>query len=130
VGPVTINAGTLALDAGGALNPGNAVTLAGGALAMGSHSNAVGTLTLTADSTLLLGAGHLAFAASQDTVWTDGRTLTVVGELGTRSVRMGADATGLTPAQLAAITYNGASVRLTSRGYLSPHSRGTLIQIR
>ena len=130
VGPVTINAGTLVLDAGGALNPSNAVTLAGGALAMGSHSNAVGTLTLTADSTLLLGAGHLAFAASQDTVWTDGRTLTVVGELGTRSVRMGTDATGLTPAQLAAITYNGASVRLTSRGYLSPHSRGTLIQIQ
>lgn len=42
VGPVTVAAGTLALDAAGALNAGNALILAGGALAMGSHSNAEG----------------------------------------------------------------------------------------
>ena len=129
-GPVTINAGTLALDAAGALNPSNTVTLAGGTLAMGSHSNAVGTLALAANSTLLLGAGHLAFAASQDTVWTNGCTLTLVGELGARSVRIGTGTTSLTPVQLAAITYNGKSVRLTSLGYLSPHSGATIISLR
>lgn len=129
-GPVTVAAGTLALDAAGALNAGNALILAGGALAMGSHSNAVGTLTLAADSALVLGEGHLAFAASQGAAWTNGCTLTLVGTLGARSVRVGTDSASLTPAQLAAITCDGKSVRLTSQGYLSPHSRGTLVLLQ
>ena len=130
VGPYTVAAGTLALASSGALNVSNSVTLSGGTLAMGAVTNACGTLTLGADSTLALGGGALAFADSSAAAWTNGCTLTLTGTLGAETVRVGTNDTALTATQLAAFLYNGHRMRLRPDGYLAEALRGTLLRVR
>ena len=129
-GPYTIAAGTLALAANGALNASNDVALSGGTLAMGAVTNTVGTLTLSADSTLALGTGELAFADSRAVTWPVGADLTLTGTLGRNTLRFGTDANALTATQLAAITYHGGRVILTSDGYLAEPPKGTVIVVQ
>jgi len=128
-GSYTVSAGTLALDGNSALNANNNVALNGGALTMGAVTNTAGTLTMSADSTLALGEGRLAFADSSAVTWTAGADLTLTGTLGPQTVRVGTDANALTAAQLAAITYDGGRVVLTSDGYLAEPPKGTVILV-
>lgn len=128
IGIININAGTLALERNGSLNTGNPVVLNGGALNMGGFTNSVGTLTLSSNSTVILGSGTIAFANSSAKTWSG--TLTLTGTLAEKSVRVGTDNTALTLGQLNAIFYNGgAKVRLDKDGYLTTNSPGTLILI-
>lgn len=127
VGPITIAAGTLALQTNLALNVGNPITLSGGTLAMGAFTNAVGTLTVVSNSVIALGEGQLAFADSSTTNWANALTLT--GTLEAHTLRFGTNATALTSAQLAAIKLNGGHVILKSDGYLAPGPKGMLIYV-
>lgn len=129
-GTVTVTAGTLALDGSGALNAANDIVLNGGTLSLGAVTNACGTLSLSASSTLALGDGALAFADSSAAAWTNGVTLTLTGTLGPQTVRVGTDQNALTADQLDAITYNGKRVVLTPDGYLAEPPKGTIICIQ
>ena len=128
VGPITVDAGTLALGATNALNTGNALVLNGGTLDMGACSNAVGTLTVTANSVIVLGAGQLAFADSRERVWS--QKLSLTGTLDAHTLRFGASADALTGEQLAAIRLNGQRVRIKADGYLAPALKGLLLSLR
>lgn len=129
-GLYTIKAGRIALDADNAMNAANSIVLDGGALAMGTAANTVGTLAVTAaDGTLELGSGSLTFADSRASTWSG--TLTLTGALVEGSVRFGSDGSGLTAAQLSAIEYNdGTSIRISSSGYLTATPAGTVIFIK
>ena len=126
-GRVTITAGTLALGADTTLNAGCRIVLNGGALAVGAFSNVVNTLTLSADSEIVLGDGKLAFADSSGAAWSS--TLTLTGTLDSHTLRFGTNANALTGAQLSAINLNGERVRLKEDGYLALGLKGTLIRI-
>jgi autotransporter-associated beta strand protein len=127
-GLITVAAGTLALDANNTLNTGNPIALGGGTLAMGAYTNSAGTLAVTTNSAIALGTGQLAFAASSGQAWSGGLTLT--GTLDRYTLRVGTDATALTPQQIALIRYENKPVRIRSDGYLSPYSKGILISLR
>jgi hypothetical protein len=93
---------------------------------MGSHSNAVGTLTLAADSALVLGEGHLAFAASQA---SPGPTA-APSRWSVPSARAACVSAPTPPASRRPA--RGHHLRRQKRApdlasYLSPHSRGTLV---
>ena len=127
-GPITITAGTVALGAEGALNAGNPITLSGGTLDMGAYANGVGTLAVASNSVVALGSGKLAFADSSGMSWTG--TLTLAGQLGAQTVRVGTNESALTSGQLAAITLNGGRVEITGDGYLVPPPKGTLLWLQ
>lgn len=129
-GTVTITEGTLALDGNSALNVTNNLILNGGALSIGAVTNACGTLTLSTNSVINLGEGALCFKDSSTVAWGNNAALELIGTLGPQTLRVGTNATALTPAQLAAISYNGQSVSLRSDGYLSPWRRGTVLIMR
>jgi len=125
-GDTTVSGGTLTLGASGALPSGNNVVLNGGTLSYGAFNNTAGTLTLDANSTIVLGTGSLSFASAVNDWTADDVTLTLTGPLGaaTTSLRFGTDSTGLTAAQLARVTYNGLAsgvakpVTLDASGYI------------
>ncbi len=117
-GATTLNAGTLALGANNALTTTNNVVLAGGALSMGSFTNTLGTLTVTSDSTLALGAGELSFADCSAVTWTAAKKLALTGTLLAKTLRFGTSASGLTYTQLSNITINGRHVIINEEGYL------------
>ena len=127
VGPITIQAGTLALRADTTLNPDNAITLNGGALDMGAVSNRVGALTVSTNSVIVLGAGILAFADSRAAPWTGPLALT--GTLGPRTLRFGTNETALTSQQLSAMTLEGGHLRLKKDGYVALGLQGTLLRL-
>ena len=86
-GGTTITAGTLSLGAAGVLADAGIVTLNGGTLKTGAatgFSETVGTLNLSASSTIALGTGShtLTFAASNGVSWTGATTLTITGWAG------------------------------------------------
>ncbi len=126
-GPTTVSAGTLRLGAPGTLGSAHAIRLAGGTLDMGDSANGVGTLDVTAASALRLGAGALAFADSSALAWAG--SLNLEGRLGPTTLRVGTNAAGLTPAQLARIRCGGCDVSLTAEGYLQAAS-GMLLIVR
>lgn len=128
-GPITVNAGTIALDADNALNSNN-IQLNNGTLEMGAFNNTAGTLAVSgANSVLVLGSGTIAFADSSATTW--GNKLTLSGTLVEGSVRFGSNSSALTAAQLGAIDYSGERrVRLNSAGYLTAKPTGALIILR
>jgi autotransporter-associated beta strand protein len=64
IGVININEGTLALDGNSSLNTGNGIVLNGGTLDMSAYTNSVGILTVSDDSSIVLGAGEIAFADS------------------------------------------------------------------
>lgn len=139
-GPTTITAGELRINPGSfsGLTMSSNVTLAGGTLSttgISVTSASLGTLNMTASSTITLGAavGHsLRFAASNGVSWTSPSTLIVTGWTGgynstsgtAGKLYVGTDATGLTSTQLAQILFfNGTnyySATILSDGEIVP----------
>ncbi len=120
-GGLVINGGTVALGASDILAGVGGLTLAGGTFAAGTFTDTLGALTLGAGiNTITLGAGAaLAFADSSAISW-GANTLSVAGTfLDGASIRFGDSASGLSGAQLAAITVNGQAVSINSLGYLT-----------
>ena len=114
-GNTTINAGTLQYGVANAIANASNVILNGGTFSTGAgagFSDTVGTLQLTANSTIALGTGdhRLTFAASNGVLWTPARTLTITGWTNSctgAKVFVGNSNTGLTATQLAQITFQG-----------------------
>jgi len=98
------------------------IELAGGTLATGGFSDTLGTLSLSASSSIDLGDGasSLVFADSSAAAWGDSFSLSVLNYTeGTDSIRFGTGAGGLTADQLSRITINGNSATLDADGYLT-----------
>jgi hypothetical protein len=79
--------GTMSLGNANLVNNASNVNMKGGTFRTGSaagNSETVGTLTLSANSTIALGTGshNLNFAASNGAAWTDGRGLKITGWTG------------------------------------------------
>ena len=86
-GNTTISAGTLQLGAAGVIANTSNMVMSGGTFSSGSgagFNETIGTLTVTANSTLNLGTGShsINFAASNGASWTAGRFLRVTGWTG------------------------------------------------
>ncbi len=121
-GATTVNDGTLALGAADRIADGSSLVMAGGTFATGGFNETLGTLVLTATSTIDLGDGAsaLLFADSSGATWSDSISLSFVNFTeGVDSIRIGADANGLTEAQLSKITLNGLAASINSEGYLT-----------
>lgn len=127
-GNTTITGGTLRLGAANVIpNPSNMV-LNGGTFSTGSgagFSETVGTLTLTANSTIALGtaAHNINFANSNGASWTTNTFLTITGWTGgyngttgtAGKIFVGSDATGLTTEQLQQVFFvNGANYHIAT----------------
>ncbi len=133
-GTTTITAGTARLNAAERISNSSNMVLNGGTFSTGSStgfSETVGTLNLSASSTIALGTGShtLTFANSSAVSWT-GTTLTITGWTGTcgnsgtaGKIFFGSDNSGLTQTQLDKITFSGFSgskAVLLSTGELVP----------
>ena len=123
-GRTTIAAGTLALGVDNALPVGGALTLSGGTLALGAHTQTLGLLTITANSTLNFGGagGTLVFGNSAAQIWNG--TLTITNySTASNSFRSGNDGLGLTALQLGAIRfadYGNALGQIDNLGFITP----------
>ncbi len=115
---LTLNSGgTLLLEGASQINDSASLTLAGGNFDTGSGFNeTLGTLTLTSNSSITLGAAihNLQFGASNLLAWTPAATLTIYGWTGILEtsgtagrIYFGSDSTALTAGQLANITFSG-----------------------
>jgi autotransporter-associated beta strand protein len=95
-----------------------ATTLNGGTLGFGAANNSFGTLTVSNDTTIALGAGQLTFADSSALAanWTG--LLTITGTLGAETVRFGTADTALAAGQLEKILINGSNATLSATGFL------------
>jgi len=80
-------------------------------------------LTLSADSTIILGEGNLSFDNSLGSTWTGNLNLT--GVLGPTTLRFGSSANALTFGQLAQINLNGQRVTINENGYIVLNSAPT-----
>lgn len=120
-GTTTINEGTLALASANRISNSSNLVMAGGTFATRGFSETLGTLTLSADSTIDLGSGAsaLAFSDSKATTWGSSFILSFVNfNAGTDSVFFGVD--GLTGDQLAQIRINNTFLAaLDSSGFLT-----------
>jgi hypothetical protein len=134
-GALRVHAGTfLAADGCFVADEAVPVLLKAGATLAGvsGGGNAFGALTLTGDAALDVGDGSAAmvFDDSSEIDWRGAR-LTVKGNLQNGKLRFGADAGGLSAAQLANIVMEGdAGVRIDADGWLVRVPRGTLILMR
>ena len=113
-GSVILNAGgTLLLGAANQVGDAVPMTLSGGAFQTAGFSEQLGTLKVTANSVIDLGAGSsvLRFAASSSTAWTAGTTLTVTnwnGSItggGPEQVLFGSNNSGLSAAQVSQVRF-------------------------
>jgi autotransporter-associated beta strand protein len=132
-GNTIVNAGTLQLGINNAIADASNVVLGGGTFRTGAttgFSDVVGTLNLSANSTVTLGTGvhTLRFNNSSATTWA-GTALSITGWSGVAGgsgtagrIYVGTDETGLTEDQLAKITFNGftAGAILRADGELVP----------
>jgi autotransporter-associated beta strand protein len=122
-GATTINAGILALGAANRIANTSNLVMAGGTFATGGFSETLGTLTLSATSTIDLGSGAsaLVFADSSGTTWGTSITLSFVNfDAGTDTIRVGTSADSLTSTQLAQITINGSNyATIDGNGFLA-----------
>lgn len=123
-GTTTITGGILRLGAAGVIPDASNVVMNGGTLSTGAaagFAETMGTLALTASSTLALGTGshNVTFAASNAVAWTANTILTVTGWTGTNNgnssgtagrLFVGNTAGGLTGLQLSRIRFNISSV--------------------
>ena len=126
LGSTMVNEGTLALGASDVL-PTTQVILNGGTLVTGGNSNTLGSLSLTADSTIDLGgAGGLTFANSSGT-WT-GTTLTVWNWVSS-GLKFGTDNTGLTATQIGKINVFEGGSGSTQFSSVSLSGNGTLVAV-
>ncbi len=130
---LTLNTGgTLLLQGSNQIADAAAMTLSGGTFSTGTGANeTLGTLTLSSDSAISLGASvhNLTFGASNLAVWSPTATLTINGWSGTAGLAgsqgrifFGSNASTLTNAQLAKITFQNFSpgAQLLSSGELVP----------
>lgn len=122
---------TLVLGAANTIASSSSVVMAGGTLDPDGFRHAMGatTLGLTASSTIdfTSGAAELVFANSSGLTWTAGQTLNLVSTTGGNwnmsgdFLVIGTDATGLAPAQLGEIEFNGTDLGdagITAAGYI------------
>lgn len=102
-----------------ALHGVTSLIMSGGTLAVNGTANSLGTLGLTAISTIDFGniAGSLTLANSSGNSWS-GMLDIVNFDVNTDTVFVGTDATGLTTAQLADIEIDGNAVSINSAGEL------------
>ena len=133
LGIVKDGAGTLLLT-GVSPNFGGSVTLKNGTLAFGSSAKLDGAALIVSGDTTLDFADNAtaAFADSSTMTWTADKTLDIQGELYRHTLRVGTDENGLTPEQLAQITYHGKPGRVTidDEGYLHGPGKGTKFVLR
>ena len=134
-----VDEGTLRLGTDGALARTNAVTLAGGSLDGAAFTNRLGSLTLTANSSIVVGEGVLEFSDSSAMAWAPGVQLSLTGDvrkLERGHVRFRRDESpspspGLSEDQLAALRYNGDQrVQIDDDGWLRSAPSGTLLLFR
>jgi autotransporter-associated beta strand protein len=105
--------GTLLLGAANQIGDAVPMTLAGGTFQTAGFSEQLGTLALTGNSVIDLGAGAsvLKVATSSGVAWTTGRTLTIsnwtgsIKGAGTDQVFVGTTASGLSSTQLGLIRF-------------------------
>lgn len=123
-GTTTVTAGTLQLGAADRINDNSNMVLNGGTFSTGAgagFNETVGTLSVTANSTIALGTGAhtLTFANSSATTFTSGTILTITGWTGTNNgnssgtagkIFFGNSAGTLTGLQLSRIRFNISSV--------------------
>ena len=133
-GGTTINSGILQLGAAGVLSNSGQIILSGGTISTGASagfSEIVGTLQLTASSTIALGTGvhTLTFSNSSGVTWTEAQTLTITGWTGPAGasgtagrIFVGTTASGLTTSQLAQVSFSGysAGAAILGTGELVP----------
>ena len=124
-GATTVSAGTLAMGASDVLADSSAVSIGNATLDAATFTDTVGTLDVTSTASINLGTGAaLAFADSSAVDWTlpTAGTLNITGTfVSGSSLRFGTTSSGLTPAQLAVISVNGAGAgtyTLNASGYL------------
>ena len=136
-----LQSGVLQLGVANAIPSTGTVTFAGGELSSGAstgYSDAMGSATLTANSTIALGTGshQLTFADSHSNSWTSGKTLTITGWTGTAGssgtagqIFFGSGTGTLTSGQLAQISFSGfaAGASILSTGELVPAPGGPTI---
>jgi autotransporter-associated beta strand protein len=139
-GATSISEGTLRLGAANAVPNTSNVILGGGTLSTGAttgFNETAGTLLLSVDATIALGTGlhSLNFANSSLESWDGAATLTITGWTGTAGasgtagkIFAGTGGTGLTPAQLAQINFDGYpdGATLLSTGEVVPFSPSIL----
>lgn len=121
-GTTTVENGTLELGAANRIGNSSNLVLSGGTFATGGFSETLGTLTLSADSTIDLGSGAsaLVFADSAASAWGSSFSLSIINFTnGVDSVRIGSSAAGLTSDQLAQITINGFAATIDGSGFLA-----------
>ncbi len=118
-GNTTVNAGILSISSSERISNSSNLILGGGTFSTGSstgYSETLGTLTLSASSSINLGTGShiLTFSASNLVNWTGSTTLTISGWTGSAGatgtagkIYVGSSASGLTSAQLDQITFSG-----------------------
>ena len=119
IGPTTIAAGTLSWGADHVIADVSPILLGNARLNVGTFSDTLGALDVTGSATIQFGIGAaLSFANSSAASWSG--TLDLTGEfVSGATLRFGTDSSGLTTAQLAAITRAGfSSFSLDSQGYL------------
>ena len=94
-----------------------------------------GALVVLGDAAIDCAGGTIAFDDSSSFAWTEGATLRLTGEFGSRTIRVGTDDSSLTAEQLAAIvcvdeTGKTRPVALSSGGYLVSSKKGMSIFVR
>lgn len=122
-GATTVTQGVLSLGVANALAATSPVILAGGTLDTGGFAQSLATLSLTANSTIDLGAAvsltAVSFADSSASIWTSSISLSFVNfTAGVDTIRFGTSNTGLTTQQLSQITINGLAATIDANGYL------------
>jgi autotransporter-associated beta strand protein len=124
-GTTTISGGTLQLGAAERIADTSNLILNGGTLDTAGFSETLGTLSLTADSSIDLGSGSsaLVFADSSALLWNAFSLDIANWTPGNDTIRFGLSDSALTPAQLAQIRfldYGNAPGQLDPSGFLSP----------
>lgn len=119
----------------GVSNCGNAnlaFSMDGGGIATAAGTtNALGLVTLTANSVIVVGDdSELALADAHAADWAAGTRLTVTGDLKKSRLRFGTSASALTAAQLKCIRVNGNKAKLDDDGYVCEYVPGIVLIVR
>ena len=121
-GITSVNGGKLAISANERIANASDLNLAGGTFALGSFTETLDTLNLSASSVIELGTGGKAlFADSSGVIWAEGATLSIAGSfVSGASIQFGASNAGLSLGQLSQIRIAGfGGVGLDSAGFLT-----------
>ncbi len=119
-GTTTVSEGVLNLGVANAVSASSSIAMSGGTL-QSTFSQTLGTLNLSASSTLDLSTGGVfAFADSSALAGSWSGTLSITGTFTDGiSVRFGTTNQGLTSGQLSQITINGGAAYIDGAGYLT-----------